>query len=69
MPQVAGDARRTGLCHPGIRRNPWCDLVKYGKVQNRPALGVRGRYIDYQFAFYYQLASGGFLVDEALTAI
>ncbi|NLB08959.1 MAG: trypsin-like serine protease [Clostridiales bacterium] len=66
--KVAGDTYEgLGFAIPWDTAEPVVrDLVKYGKVQNRPALGVRGRYIDYQFAFYYQLASGGFLVDEVV---
>lgn len=66
--KVAGDTYEgLGFAIPWDTAEPVVrDLVKYGKVQNRPALGVRGRYIDHQFAFYYQLASGGFLVDEVV---
>ena len=66
--KVAGDTYEgLGCAIPWDPAEPVVrDLVKYGKVQNRPALGVRGRYIDHQFAFYYQLASGGFLVDEVV---
>ncbi|MGI6091191.1 MAG: trypsin-like peptidase domain-containing protein [Saccharofermentanales bacterium] len=66
--KVAGDTYEgLGFAIPWDTAEPVVrDLVKYGKVQNRPALGVRGRYIDPQFAFYYQLASGGFLVDEVV---
>lgn len=66
--KVAGDTYEgLGFAIPWDTAEPVVrDLVKYGTVQNRPALGVRGRYIDYQYAFYYQLASGGFLVDEVV---
>ncbi|HHV42832.1 MAG TPA: trypsin-like serine protease [Clostridiaceae bacterium] len=42
------------------------DLARYGKVQNRPALGIRGRFMDLRSAMYYQLPNAGFFVDEVI---
>lgn len=42
------------------------DLAEYGSVQNRPALGVRGNYIDSRSALYYNLPSTGFYVAEVV---
>lgn len=42
------------------------DLAQYGQVQNRPALGVRGNFMDSTAAMYYRLPSTGFYIAEII---
>ena len=42
------------------------DLAQYGQVQNRPALGVRGNFMNSTAAMYYRLPSTGFYIAEII---
>ncbi len=66
--KVAGDTYEgLGFAIPWDMAEPIVqDLAQFGTVQNRPALGVRGSYMDASAAMYYRLPSTGFYVAEAI---
>jgi serine protease Do len=53
-----GFAIPTDSAQPVIR-----DLIQYGAVQNRPVIGITGRFIDVQSAAFYRFPAGGFYIN------
>jgi len=66
--KVAGDTYEgLGFAIPWDMAEPIVqDLAQFGEVQNRPALGVRGNFMNSAAAIYYRLPNTGFYIAEVI---